>query len=96
MERITEEQIRHVAELARLELKDEEIRHFGEQLDKIIDAAQQLNELDTENVAPTSHVLDVRNVLRDDKVKPSLPREEALKNAPDQQDGQIRVPSILE
>ncbi|WP_444685720.1 Asp-tRNA(Asn)/Glu-tRNA(Gln) amidotransferase subunit GatC [Alkalicoccus luteus] len=96
MERITEEQIRHVAELARLELKDEEIRHFGEQLDKIVDAAQQLNELDTENVAPTSHVLDVRNVLRDDKVKPSLPREEALKNAPDQQDGQIRVPSILE
>ncbi|NJP38382.1 Asp-tRNA(Asn)/Glu-tRNA(Gln) amidotransferase subunit GatC [Alkalicoccus luteus] len=96
MERITEEQIRHVAELARLELKDEEIRHFGEQLDKIIDAAQQLNELDTENIAPTSHVLDVRNVLRDDEVKPSLPREEALKNAPDQQDGQIRVPSILE
>ncbi|MED5045451.1 Asp-tRNA(Asn)/Glu-tRNA(Gln) amidotransferase subunit GatC, partial [Geobacillus stearothermophilus] len=51
---------------------------------------------DTENVPPTSHVLDMRNVMREDIPEPGLPREEVLKNAPDQQDGQFRVPAILE
>ncbi|CAM3949719.1 Asp-tRNA(Asn)/Glu-tRNA(Gln) amidotransferase subunit GatC [Alkalicoccus chagannorensis] len=96
MERISKEQIRHVADLARLELKEEEIAHFGEQLDDVIKAAQQLNELDTTNVEPTSHVLDVRNVLRDDVVKPSLDRDDVLKNSPDDDEGQIKVPSVLE
>lgn len=96
MDRISKEQIRHVANLARLELKEEQVAHFGEQLDDIIEAAQQLNEIDTENVIPTSHVLDVNNVLREDKVKPSLSQEDALKNAPDEDEGQVRVPSVLE
>lgn len=96
MERISEEQIRHVANLARIDLKEEEVAHFGKQLDEIIEAAQQLNEIDTVNVKPTSHVIDVRNVLRDDIVKPSLSQEDALKNAPDEDEGQVRVPSVLE
>lgn len=96
MERITKEQIRHVANLARLELKEEEIAHFGEQLDEIIDAAEQLNDVSTENVVPTSHVIDVRNVLREDETKPSLSREDALKNVPETEKGQVRVPSVLE
>ncbi|QKS70444.1 Asp-tRNA(Asn)/Glu-tRNA(Gln) amidotransferase subunit GatC [Paenalkalicoccus suaedae] len=96
MERITKEQVKYVADLARLEFKEEEIGKFGEQLDKIIMAVEQLNEVSTENVEPTSHVIDVRNVLREDEVKPSLTNEEVLKNAPDDQDGQIKVPSVLE
>ncbi|SDN80118.1 Asp-tRNA(Asn)/Glu-tRNA(Gln) amidotransferase subunit GatC [Alkalicoccus daliensis] len=96
MERITKEQIRHVANLARLELKEEEIAHFGEQLDDIIDAAEQLNELSTDNVEPTSHVIDVRNVMREDKTKPSLSNEDAMRNVPETEKGQVRVPSVLE
>lgn len=96
MERITKNQVKHVANLARLEFKEEEMEQLAVQLDEIISFAEQLNEIDTENVEPTSHVLDVRNVLREDEVKPSLSREETLKNAPDHKDGQFKVPSVLE
>ena len=57
---------------------------------------KQLNELDTENVEPTSHVLDMKNILREDVSKPGLPVEEVLKNAPDHENGQIKVPAIIE
>ncbi|MCE7792551.1 Asp-tRNA(Asn)/Glu-tRNA(Gln) amidotransferase subunit GatC [Salipaludibacillus sp. CUR1] len=96
MERITKNQVKHVAHLARLEFTEEEIEKFAFELDEIINFAEQLNELHTDNVEPTSHVLDVQNVLREDEVKPSLPREETLRNAPDQKDGQFKVPSVLE
>ncbi|KJE27520.1 Asp-tRNA(Asn)/Glu-tRNA(Gln) amidotransferase subunit GatC [Geobacillus thermoleovorans] len=96
MSRISIEQVKHVADLARLAITDEEAEMFTKQLDAIITFAEQLNELDTENVPPTSHVLDMRNVMREDVPEPGLPREEVLKNAPDQQDGQFRVPAILE
>lgn len=96
MARITKEQVMHVANLARLSVTDEEAEVFTEQLDAIITYAELLNELDTDGVEPTTHVLDVRNVVREDEVRESLPREEALKNAPDQLDGQVKVPSILE
>jgi aspartyl-tRNA(Asn)/glutamyl-tRNA(Gln) amidotransferase subunit C len=65
-------------------------------LDAIIGFAEQLNELDTENVDPTSHVLEMKNIMREDKPGKGLPQEEVLKNAPDHQDGQVRVPSVLE
>ncbi|GLY12262.1 Asp-tRNA(Asn)/Glu-tRNA(Gln) amidotransferase subunit GatC [Bacillus badius] len=96
MSRISEEQVRHVAHLARLAVTDEEVEKFTAQLDSIIQFAEQLNELDTTGVKPTSHVLDMKNVLREDQSKPGLPREEVLKNAPDHEDGQIRVPAIIE
>ncbi|MCI1589837.1 Asp-tRNA(Asn)/Glu-tRNA(Gln) amidotransferase subunit GatC [Heyndrickxia oleronia] len=96
MSRITKEQVNHVANLARLEFDEEQIEKFTKQLDDIISLAESLNEVDTTNVEPTSHVLDIRNVLREDKAKPGLSREEVLKNAPDQKDGQFRVPSIIE
>ncbi|MGG3017694.1 Aspartyl-tRNA(Asn) amidotransferase subunit C Glutamyl-tRNA(Gln) amidotransferase subunit C [Geobacillus stearothermophilus] len=96
MSRISIDQVKHVADLARLAITDEEAKMFTKQLDAIITFAEQLNELDTENVPPTSHVLDMRNVMREDIPEPGLPREEVLKNAPDQQDGQFRVPAILE
>ncbi|OKO91679.1 Asp-tRNA(Asn)/Glu-tRNA(Gln) amidotransferase subunit GatC [Geobacillus proteiniphilus] len=96
MSRISIDQVKHVADLARLAITDEEAEMFTKQLDAIITFAEQLNELDTEDVPPTSHVLDMRNVMREDIPEPGLPREEVLKNAPDQQDGQFRVPAILE
>ncbi|MBU9722846.1 MULTISPECIES: Asp-tRNA(Asn)/Glu-tRNA(Gln) amidotransferase subunit GatC [Bacillaceae] len=96
MARITKEKVKHVANLARLEFSEDEMDMFTKQLDDIITYAEQLNELDTTNVKPTSHVLDVINVVREDEVRPSLDREDTLKNAPDHEDGQIKVPSVLE
>lgn len=96
MARITEEQVKHVANLARLSITEEEAKTYTKQLDAIISFAEQLNELDTDGVEPTTHVLNIQNVLREDVVKESLPNEEALKNAPDHQDGQVKVPSVLE
>ncbi|MGM7637120.1 Asp-tRNA(Asn)/Glu-tRNA(Gln) amidotransferase subunit GatC [Bacillus sp. Hm123] len=96
MTRITEEEVRHVANLARLAVTDEEVEKFTSHLDAIISFAEQLNELDTTDVLPTSHVLDMKNIMREDEAKPGLPQEEVLKNAPDHQNGQIRVPSIIE
>ncbi|BAB04384.1 Asp-tRNA(Asn)/Glu-tRNA(Gln) amidotransferase subunit GatC [Halalkalibacterium halodurans] len=96
MSRISMEQVKHVAHLARLAITEEEAKLFTEQLGDIIQFAEQLNELDTEGVEPTSHVLDMKNVLREDKPEKGLPVEDVLKNAPDHEDGQIRVPSVLE
>ena len=96
MTRISKEEVKHVANLARLAISEEETEKLQKQLDSIITFAEQLNELDTENIEPTTHVLHMKNVLREDKASPGLPREEVLKNAPDHQDGQIRVPGIME
>ncbi len=65
-------------------------------LEQLLDFAEQLDELDTSNVKPTTHVLKMRNVLREDEPAKGLPIEEVLKNAPDHQDGQVKVPSILD
>lgn len=96
MARLTKEDVQHVADLARLSFSEEELETFTQQLDDIIGFAEQLNELDTENVEPTTHVLEMSNVLRDDESWEWLTREEALKNAPEKQDGQVKVPSVLE
>ncbi len=96
MSRISIEQVKHVAHLARLAITEEEAMMFAKQLDAIITFAEQLNELDTENVPPTSHVLNMKNVMREDVPTAGLPLEDVLKNAPDHQDGQFRVPAILE
>lgn len=95
MSRISIDQVKHVANLARLAITEEEAEKFTKQLAAIITFAEELNELDTENVEPTSHVLDIKNVLREDIPQKGLPREEVLKNAPEEQDGQFKVPSIL-
>lgn len=96
MSRISTEEVKHVANLARLAVTEEEVEKFTQQLDKIISFAEQLSELDTENVEPTSHVLDMKNVMREDVPQKGLPREEVLKNAPEHENGQIKVPSIIE
>jgi aspartyl-tRNA(Asn)/glutamyl-tRNA(Gln) amidotransferase subunit C len=96
MSRISMDQVKHVANLARLAITEEEAEKLTQQLDAIISFAEELNELDTENVEPTSHVLELKNVLREDIPQKGLPREEVLKNAPEHQDGQIKVPAIIE
>ncbi|WP_079525846.1 Asp-tRNA(Asn)/Glu-tRNA(Gln) amidotransferase subunit GatC [Halobacillus hunanensis] len=96
MSRISKDEVKHVAHLARLSINEEEADMFTKQLDDIIMYAEQLNELDTEGVEPTTHVLNLQNVMRKDEPKKWITKEEALKNAPDKQDGQFKVPSILE
>ncbi|CAI8989119.1 Asp-tRNA(Asn)/Glu-tRNA(Gln) amidotransferase subunit GatC [Priestia megaterium] len=96
MSRISVDQVKHVANLARLAVTDDEAELFTKQLDAIITYAEQLDELDNTNVKPTSHVLDMKNVMREDKPAKGLPIEDVVKNAPDHKDGYIRVPTILE
>ncbi|SFI59458.1 Asp-tRNA(Asn)/Glu-tRNA(Gln) amidotransferase subunit GatC [Thermoflavimicrobium dichotomicum] len=93
---ISKEQVYHVAALSRLKLTETEAEQFTQQLNDILQFAEKLNELDTEQIEPTSHVLPIANVLRDDEARPSIPREKALLNAPDQKDGMFRVPAVFE
>lgn len=88
--------VEHIAKLARLSVTDEEKELFGSQLEGILAYMEKLNELDTKNVEPTSHVLSLSNVMRDDIARPSIPREDALMNAPDHTDKFYRVPKIIE
>jgi aspartyl-tRNA(Asn)/glutamyl-tRNA(Gln) amidotransferase subunit C len=91
---IGREEVLHVAKLARLELSDEEIERFREQLSAILEAVGTVSELDLSGVEPTSHPLDVVNVWDEDSPSPCLPREEALQNAPDPEDGYFGVPPV--
>jgi aspartyl-tRNA(Asn)/glutamyl-tRNA(Gln) amidotransferase subunit C len=95
-EKLTEEQVRHVAKLARLKCSDEEIKGFTGQLGAILEYVAQLEKVDTENVEPLAHCLPVHNVFRQDEVKPSLSNDAALANAP-QRDGEFfAVPKVLD
>ncbi|MDA7026775.1 Asp-tRNA(Asn)/Glu-tRNA(Gln) amidotransferase subunit GatC [Bacillus sp. CLL-7-23] len=96
MSRISIEEVKHVAHLARLAITDEEAEMFTKQLDSIITFAEELNEVNTENVKPTTHVLQMKNIMREDVPGKGLPVEDVVKNAPDYKDGYIRVPSILD
>ena len=93
---ISVKDVEYVADLARLELSEEEKKEFTEQLNAILQYFEQLNELDTEGVKPTSHVIQMANVLREDVVRPSWPLEQVLLNAPDEEEGQFKVPAVLE
>ncbi|GAB4565690.1 MAG: Asp-tRNA(Asn)/Glu-tRNA(Gln) amidotransferase subunit GatC [Anaerolineae bacterium] len=93
---LTHAEVRHIAELARLHLTEAEEALFQEQLSSILEYFQRLQEVDTSHIPATATVLPERSVMRDDEVQPSLPREDALANAPDQQDGYFRVKAILE
>ena len=86
-------QVLHVARLARLELSEDEIERMSAELSKVLGYIEKIEELDLEDVAPTSHVVDVSNALRPDDPRPSLPREVALAAAPDVAEGGFRVPS---
>lgn len=88
--------IDQIARLARLSLSADEQETFGRQLDSILSYMDTLNGLDTTEVEPTSHVVSLSNIVRDDTPAASLPREEALRNAPDSTAEFYRVPKIIE
>ena len=90
---IDREQVLHVARLARLKLTDDEVERMSGELSGILDHIEKIGELDLDDVEPTSHVIQVENVLRDVEPRPSLPRERALEQAPDPTDGGFGVPS---
>jgi len=93
---ITVKDVEHVANLARLELAEAEKERLAVQLSAILKYAEKLNELDTEGVEPTSHVLPLFNVMCEDEVRESLPIEKVLANAPEEEDGHIKVPAVLD
>jgi aspartyl-tRNA(Asn)/glutamyl-tRNA(Gln) amidotransferase subunit C len=90
---IDRDQVLHVARLARLELTDEEVERMTSELSGILEHVEHINELDLENVEPTSHVIALENVLRPDEPRPSWSRDEVLERAPDPASGAFRVPS---
>ena len=90
---IDREQVLHVARLARLRLTDDEVERMTGELSGILDHIEKIGELDLDDVAPTSHVVELENVLRPDEPRPSLPRERALEQAPDTAGMGFRVPS---
>ena len=95
-QKITAQQVRKVAKLARLELTEQEVKLFTAQLAAILEYVEKMNELDTQQVEPLAHCLPVTNCFREDVIKPSLAVEKALANAPERDDDFFKVPKILE
>jgi aspartyl-tRNA(Asn)/glutamyl-tRNA(Gln) amidotransferase subunit C len=93
---ITKQEVEHVAKLARLELSEQDKEKLTNQLSNILTYVEKMSELDTKGVEPTSHVLDINNVMRDDVSVKSLPQEKAIGNAPDKALGHYKVPKIIE
>lgn len=92
---ITTEIVRKVAALAHLELSQAEVERMTAELSVILDNIAILGEAETSHIAPTAQVLDLRNVMREDSARPSLPIEAVLANAPDREDGYFRVRAVL-
>ena len=93
---LSREEVRKVALLARLELTEEELEAQARHINALLDAFQVLQTLDVSGIEPTSHSIPLSNVLREDAIRPSLPREAVLANAPEARDGLFVVPRILE
>ena len=93
---LTVGEVRHIAQLARLQLTTEEERLYTEQLSDILDYASRLGEVDTSDIPPTASVLPLRAPLRPDVARPCTPRDRILRNAPSDQEGMFRVPPILD
>jgi aspartyl-tRNA(Asn)/glutamyl-tRNA(Gln) amidotransferase subunit C len=91
---ISEDDVLYVARLARLRVESHEVERMTGELAKILAHIDKMSELDLADVPPTAHVLDVVNVTRDDKERPSLPRDEVLRNAPDVSADCFRVPRM--
>lgn len=94
--RLSQAEVEHIALLSRLKLSDEERERMTAQLNDIMRFFEQLGELDTTDIEPTSHVIPMSNVMRPDRVRPSLPVEEVLEGAPDRAGDSFRVPRVVE
>lgn len=93
---LSREEVRHVAQLARLDFSDDEEQRMAEEMSQILDYVEKLDELDTSGVPPMSHVLDVTNVFRADEIESRIDREQALEPAPKTDDGYFQVPQVIE
>jgi aspartyl-tRNA(Asn)/glutamyl-tRNA(Gln) amidotransferase subunit C len=89
------EDVKHIAELARLKFSEDELQNYTHQLNEILGYMEKLNELDTSNVEPLSYPVEMTNVFREDIAVPSVSAEEALKNAPDKDDKFFKVPKVI-
>ncbi len=94
--KVTRDQVRHIAALARLRFDAAEEKEIAAQMTRILDYVEKLNELNLDGVEPMSHVLDLYNVVRPDEARSRITREEALSNAPDADDAYFRVPKVIE
>ncbi|TYQ18372.1 UNVERIFIED_CONTAM: aspartyl/glutamyl-tRNA(Asn/Gln) amidotransferase subunit C [Acetivibrio alkalicellulosi] len=94
--KVTKETIEHVANLARLNLSEKEKERLTTDMENIISYVDKLNQLDTKGVKSTEHVIPIKNVFREDEVKPSFSRDKILSNAPEVEDGCFKVPKIVE
>ncbi len=92
---LSEEQVRHVALLARLGLSDEQVSRLSAELSSILEHIEKMGELDLTDVEPMAHAVDVLNVTRPDENRPGLSQEQALSNAPEKQDGAFVIPTIV-
>ena len=95
MAQITREEVQHLAHLARLQLTDDEVSHYAQQLSAIVDAVARVSEVAADDIPPTSHPIPVTNVFRADVAKPGLDRTEIAAQAPSWEDDRFRVPRIL-
>jgi aspartyl-tRNA(Asn)/glutamyl-tRNA(Gln) amidotransferase subunit C len=94
-DRLTRDEVAHLAHLSRLAVTDEELDLFAGQLGAVLDAVAQVSSADVADVPPTTHAVTMTNVFREDVARPSLPRDVVLAGAPAAEDGRIRVPRIL-
>lgn len=96
--KLTKNEIKHIAELARLELSEAELKKYGSQLSDILNYIDRLKEVDTKGIEPTAQVTGLENIMREDKIKDwdSEERKKALAEAPELEDGQVRVKRVLE
>ncbi|NLP44468.1 MAG: Asp-tRNA(Asn)/Glu-tRNA(Gln) amidotransferase subunit GatC [Peptococcaceae bacterium] len=93
--KISRKEVEHVADLARLKLTEQEIELYTEQLNSILEYAAKLQQIDTTNVEPTAHAVQLYNVLREDEITDSMETEKVFENAPWAEDGYFRVPKIV-
>jgi aspartyl-tRNA(Asn)/glutamyl-tRNA(Gln) amidotransferase subunit C len=93
---LSRDEVAHLAHLARLAVTDEELDLFAAQLAAVLDAVAQVGKAAVEDVTPTTHAVPMTNVMREDVVRPSLPRDVVLAGAPAAEDGRFRVPRILQ
>lgn len=93
---VSKEEVKHLAKLSKLKFSDVELEKFTSDISNIVEFANQLDKINVDEVKPTAHILDLKNVLRKDEIKPSFNREEMLKNAPSKDAGCISVPKVME
>jgi aspartyl-tRNA(Asn)/glutamyl-tRNA(Gln) amidotransferase subunit C len=94
--KISREEVLHIARLARVALTEDEIDRYADQLSNLLDHFEVLQQVDTTGVPPTAQSIDIRSVMREDRVRPSLPPEEVLANAPRPEEDSFRVKPVLE